>query len=77
VSEAVVGARKGQKTPDGYDNVERMLIRVLVGKDRVLIRGTCMDARGITVDDVMDGARCSTMDALSAAILAADKVMVF
>ncbi len=77
MSEAVVGARKGQKTPDGYDNVERMLIRVLVGKGRVLICGTCMDACGITVDDVMDGARRSTMDALSAAILAADKVMVF
>ena len=41
MSEAVVGARKGQKTPDSYDNVERMLIRVLVGKGRVLIRGTC------------------------------------
>ncbi len=77
MADAVVGARTGQKTPDGYYNLERMLKRVLVGKGRVLICGTCMDARGMTVDDVMDGARRSTMDELSAATLAADKVMVF
>ncbi len=77
MADAVVGARTGQKTPDGHYNLERMLKRVLVGKGRVLICGTCMDARGMTVDDVMDGARRSTMDELSAATLAADKVMVF
>ncbi len=77
MADAVVGAKKGQKTPDGYYNVERMLKRVLVGKGQVLICGNCMDARGLAEDDLMARARRSTMDELAAATLAADKVLVF
>lgn len=51
MADAVVGARKGQKTPDGYYNVERMLKRVRAGKGRILLCGTCMDARGMIDDD--------------------------
>ncbi len=77
MADAVVAARKGQKTPDGYYNMERMLKRVLAGKGRVLICGTCMDARGMTDDDVMDGAARSTMDELGEATISAEKVLVF
>jgi uncharacterized protein involved in oxidation of intracellular sulfur len=77
MADAVVGARKGQKTPDGYYNVERMLKRVRAGKGRILLCGTCMDARGMTESDVMDGARRSGMDELAAETMAADKVIVF
>jgi uncharacterized protein involved in oxidation of intracellular sulfur len=77
MADAVVAARKGQRTPDGYYNVERMLKRVVAGKGGVLLRGTCMDARGMTDDDVMDGARRGSMDELAAATAAADKVVVF
>jgi uncharacterized protein involved in oxidation of intracellular sulfur len=77
MADAVVAARKGQKTPDGYYNMERMLKRVVVGKGSVLLCGTCMEARGMTEADLMEGARRSTMDELGAATLAADKVLVF
>lgn len=77
MADAVVAARKGQKTPDGYYNMERMLKRVAAGKGAVLLCGTCMDARGMTDDDVMNGARRSTMDALADATISADKVLVF
>ena len=77
MADAVVGARKGQKTPDGYYNVERMLKRVLTGKGRVLLCGTCMDARGMTEDDVMQGASRSTMAELAEATASADKLLVF
>lgn len=77
MADAVVAARKGQKTPDGYYNMERMLKRVVTGKGAVLLCGTCMDARGMTDEDVMDGAGRSTMDELGAATIAADKVLVF
>lgn len=77
MADSVVAARKGQKTPDGYYNMERMVRRVTLGKGGVLLCGTCMDARGMTDDDVLDGARRSTMDELAAATLAADKVLVF
>ena len=36
-----------------------------------------MDARGLTEDDVMEGATRSTMDELAQTTLAADKVLVF
>ena len=76
MADAVVAARKGQKTPDGYYNMERMLKRVITN-GTVLLCGTCMDARGMTDEDVMDGARRSTMDELGEATLNADKVLVF
>lgn len=77
MADSVIAARKGQKTPDGYYNVERMLKRVVVGKGSVLLCGTCMDARGMMEEDVMDGAQRSTMDELATATLAADKLLAF
>jgi uncharacterized protein involved in oxidation of intracellular sulfur len=77
MADAVVGARAGQKTPDGYYNVERMLKRVLTSNGKVLLCGTCMDARGLDEAALMAGARRSTMDELAAATIDADKVMVF
>ena len=77
MADAVVAARKGQKTPDGYYNVERMLKRVVVGKSKALLCGTCMDAHGMVEADVMDGAHRSTMDELAASTIEADKVMIF
>ncbi len=77
MADAVIAARRGQKTPDGYYNMERMLKRVVAGKGQVLLCGTCMDARGMTAEDLMEGARRSTMDELAAATVSADKVLVF
>ncbi len=77
MADAVIAAKSGQKTPDGYYNIERMLKRVLTGKGQVLLCGTCMDGRGLGDADVMAGARRSTMDELATATLEADKVLVF
>ena len=77
MADAVVAAKTGQKTPDGYYNIERMLKGVVAGKGQILLCGTCMDARGLTEGDIMAGARRSTMDELAATTMAADKVVVF
>jgi uncharacterized protein involved in oxidation of intracellular sulfur len=77
MADSVIAARKGQKTPDGYYNIERMLKRVVTGIGSVLLCGTCMDARGMSEDEVVDGARRSTMDELAVATVEADKVVVF
>ena len=77
MADAVAAARTGQKTPDGYYNMERMLKRVPAGTGRLLLCGTCMDARGLGDDDIIEGAERSTMDELAAVTLEADKVMVF
>ncbi len=77
MADAVLAAKANQKTPDGYYNVERMLKGVLVGKGDVLLCGNCMNARGISDDEVVAGARRSTMDELASEVIAADKVLVF
>lgn len=77
MADAVLSAKAGQKTPDGFYNVERMLKRVIAGRGKVLLCGTCMDARGLTEAEMMEGVRRSTMDELAAATIAADKVLVF
>ena len=77
MGDGVTAAMAGQKTPDGYYNLERMLRRVLSAKGRVLMCGTCMDARGLAESDMMEGATRSTMDELAQTTLAADKVLVF
>ncbi len=77
MADAVVAAKGGQKTPNGYYNVERMLKNVLAGNAKVLLCGTCMDARGLDEASVMEGAHRSTMVELAEATAAADKVLVF
>ncbi len=77
MADAVSCGRKGQKTPDGYYNLERMLKRFATGAHRILLCGTCMEARGLGEAELMDGARRSSMEELADATLTADKVIVF
>jgi uncharacterized protein involved in oxidation of intracellular sulfur len=77
MADSVIAAKAGQKTPDGYYNVERMLKRVLAANGKVLLCGTCMDARGLDDTVLMGGARRSTMDELAAATVEAEKVIVY
>jgi uncharacterized protein involved in oxidation of intracellular sulfur len=76
-ADAVIAARAGQKTPDGYYNIEWMLKRILSANGKVLLCGTCMDARGLDDAALVVGAHRSTMDELAAATMEANKVLVF
>jgi uncharacterized protein involved in oxidation of intracellular sulfur len=77
MADAVAAARAGQNTPEGYYNIERMLKRVLAGNGKVLLCGTCMDARGLDDAALLAGPRRSTMDELATVTADADKVLVF
>ena len=78
MADAVTCARKGQKTPSGYYNIELMLKSVLRSQNsRLLLCGTCLDARGQTEEELIDGAQRSDMETLSTATCGADKVLVF
>ena len=76
MGDAVVCAKTGQKTPDGYYNLERML-KPIVRKGEVLLCGTCMDARGMTEDEITKGARRSSMGELTERTAEAGQVLVF
>lgn len=54
-----------------------MLKGVIVGKGRVLLCGTCMDARGLMETDLLAGTERSTMSELATATIEADRVLVF
>jgi uncharacterized protein involved in oxidation of intracellular sulfur len=77
LADAIAAAKANQRTPDGYYNLERMLKRVLAGHGKLLLCGSCMDARGLSDGEVLVGARRSSMDELAAEAIAADKTFVF
>jgi len=78
LADAVTCAKKNQKPPSGYYNIEIMLKSVLRDQNsRLLLCGTCMDARGLTEKELIDGAQRSDMETLSSATIDADKTLVF
>lgn len=77
MGDAVAAAKAGQQTPAGYYNLERMLKGVITRQGRVLLCGTCMDARGLTQGEMTAGANRSTLDELTELTARADKVLVF
>ena len=76
LADAVTCANRGQKVPQGFYNVGLML-KSVVRNGEVLMCGTCMDARGISDEAIIEGARRSTMKELAECTLAADQVLVF
>jgi uncharacterized protein involved in oxidation of intracellular sulfur len=76
LADAVACAKGGQKVPEGYYNVQLMLGKVL-RKGEVALCGTCMDARGLRDDEMVDGARRGTLAQLADWTVEADKVLVF
>lgn len=77
IGDAVGCAVAGQKTPDGYYNLATML-RTLARKGAVVgCCGTCLEARGITDEMLVDGVQRSSMAELTDWTLWADKVVTF
>jgi uncharacterized protein involved in oxidation of intracellular sulfur len=76
LGDAVLAAKTGQTTPQGYYNVGRMLAPI-VRRGLVLCCETCMDARGLAVPDLLEGCRRARLGELGALTLDADKVLTF
>lgn len=77
IGDAAACAIRAQNVPKGYYNIENMLRAVLRRGGEVGVCGTCMDARGITDEQLTAGARRSTLDELTDWTAAADKVVTF
>lgn len=76
MADAVSCAKRGQKVPQGYYSIELMLGKV-IRKGEVALCGTCMDARGMSDAEMIEGAVHSTLAQLANWTLEADKVLVF
>jgi len=77
MGDSVTAAKPGQKTPEGYYNLERMLRGLATKEVAVGACGTCMDARGLTDVDLLAGAHRSSMAELTTWTIWADKVITF
>jgi uncharacterized protein involved in oxidation of intracellular sulfur len=75
MADAVGCAKSGQKVPEGYYSVQIMLGKVL-RKGEVGLCGTCMDARGLRDEELIEGARRGTLAQLADWTVEADKVLV-
>jgi len=76
MADAVGCAKAGQQVPEGYYNIQLMLSKV-IRKGEVGLCGTCMDARGLTEAELIEGAKRSTLTELADWTIKADKVLVF
>ena len=70
-------AKAGQKLPQGYYHLERMLKVPLQHGAAVGVCGSCMDARGLTDAELVAGTHRSSLDELTDWTLWADRVIVF
>lgn len=77
MGDAVTCAVAGQKTPDGYYALDRMLTGFVRHGGQIACCGTCLDARGLTEDSLIEDAPRSTMDVLAAWTVEADDVLTF
>lgn len=77
IGDAASCAKRNQKVPQGYYNLEVMLGAVTRRGGEVGVCGTCMDARGMTDEELVTGTRRSTMQELGDWTLWADRVLTF
>lgn len=77
LANAVGCAIKNQNTPSGYYNIERMLRFSLNKGTEVKLCTSCLDARGISSNVLMDEVKIGNMGELTEWIVQSDKVLTF
>lgn len=77
IGDAASAAHGKQKVPAGFYNLEVMLGAVVSHGGVIGVCGSCMDARGITSEELLEGAHRSNLDELTQWTTWADKVLVF
>jgi uncharacterized protein involved in oxidation of intracellular sulfur len=76
MGDAASCAKKDQKVPQGFYNLEVML-RAVSRRGEIGVCGSCMDARGIAEGELAAGTNRSTMEHLADWTRWADKTVVF
>jgi uncharacterized protein involved in oxidation of intracellular sulfur len=77
MGDSVAAAKPRQKTPEGYYNLERMLKGLAANQIPIGACGTCLDARGMADEPLVEGAHRSSMAELTTWTIWADKVITF
>ena len=77
IGDAASCAKAGQKVPQGYYSIERMLKAVINKGGQVKACGTCSEARGIKGLPLLEGVVISSMAELAKWTVEANKVVTF
>ena len=77
IGDAVACAKAGQKVPAGYYNGGDMLGMIVRAGGEISVCGTCIDARGISAEELIDGAPRGSMELLASWTHWADKIITF
>jgi uncharacterized protein involved in oxidation of intracellular sulfur len=77
MGDGAAAAKAGQRTPNGYYNLERMMKAAATLGVPIGICGSCMDARGLHDGEVVEGARRSSLEELADWTQWAERVLVF
>ncbi len=77
IGDGVTAAKKGHEVPQGSDILETMIASLVLHDVKIGVCGTCMDARGLTAVNIVNGTQRSTLADLAEWTAWADKVLVF
>ncbi len=77
LGDAVSIAKKGQKPPGGYYNLESMLIELIEKGVTVKACGSCLSARGLEIKDLVEGVEKGSMMGLSEWVKESHNVLSF
>jgi uncharacterized protein involved in oxidation of intracellular sulfur len=77
MGDSVASAKTGQKTPEGFYNMEKMLIAMLNKGVEVKVCGTCINARGLDIPELVEGVGRGSMKILVDWIKNSDRVVTF
>lgn len=77
VADAVFCAKQGQTVPKGYYHIESFIGMLIRHQAEVGVCGSCMEARAMGEDELIEGCHRSSMAEFAEWSDWADKVMVF
>ncbi|MDF3022164.1 MAG: hypothetical protein K0Q92_3467 [Steroidobacteraceae bacterium] len=77
IGEGAACAHRNQKVPQGHYSIEVMLKAVSKHGGEIGVCASCMDARGMSDADLIEGSHRSSMDELARWTEGAGKVIVF
>lgn len=77
LGDAAACAKRNQKLPQGYYHLESFVKTLTRAGAGVGVCGTCLDARGIAEDELIEGTHRGTMAELSQWTQWAEQVLVF
>ena len=77
LGDGVVAAKKGQSPPAGYYNLGNMLQELVQHGTSVLACRTCVSARGLKEEDLIQGVKIGTMMDLAKWVEGSQKLLTF